>query len=289
MKTAVLLVLRLALLTVLYFILFAVFSALLIPRTTPELTATEQGNALLALLTVSVVNTCALTYIILRSRLWGWKLVLSVFVFFFGTATVMPQIETAVFVTQLPSGMLTRIIWSGFLLAAVFSSIAVVIVGKHRQRESGERTAPLKLSLTRWMLRLMLIGLLYVIIYFTFGYFIAWKSPAVRAYYHGVDPGTFISQLGTVLHDTPWLFLLQFVRGVLWALIAWPVIRMMKGGRWEQGLAIAVCFAVWTSLQLLIPNPLMPYEVRMAHLLETSTSNFLFGLVIVLITTARQQ
>jgi hypothetical protein len=41
-------------------------------------------------------------------------------------------------------------------------------------------------------------------------------------------------------------------------------------------------FAVMTS-QLLLPNPLMPAEVRMAHLLETSTSNFLFGWLVVLI------
>ena len=34
---------------------------------------------------------------------------------------------------------------------------------------------------------------------------------------------------------------------------------------------------------LLLPNPLMPEEVRMAHLLETSTSNFLFGWILVLV------
>jgi hypothetical protein len=38
-----------------------------------------------------------------------------------------------------------------------------------------------------------------------------------------------------------------------------------------------------TSALLLLPNPLMPAEVRMAHLLETATSNFLFGWLVVLI------
>jgi len=33
--------------------------------------------------------------------------------------------------------------------------------------------------------------------------------------------------------------------------------------------------------QLLLPNPLMPQEVRMVHLLETATSNFLFGWFVV--------
>ena len=54
---------------------------------------------------------------------------------------------------------------------------------------------------------------------------------------------------------------------------------MMKGKWWEAGLAVALLFAM-TSAQLLIPNPLMPLAVRMAHLLETATSNFLFGWLI---------
>jgi hypothetical protein len=68
----------------------------------------------------------------------------------------------------------------------------------------------------------------------------------------------------------------------MWTAIAVPVIKMMKGEWWERGFAVALLFAVMTS-QLLLPNPLMPDEVRMAHLLETATSNFLFGWLVVLI------
>ena len=287
MKTIFLLVLRLALLTVLYFILFAVCSALFIPRLTPEATPSDQTNVLLALLTVSVVNTCVLTYLILRSRLSGWKLALTVFIFFFGTAIVMPQIETAVFVTQLPPGMLPRIILSGFFLALLFSFAAVLILGKHKPAQHVEGVN-VRLAPVQWLIRLTLIGLVYVVVYFTFGYFIAWQSAAVREYYHGTDPGNFLVQLKSVFSDTPWLFPLQFLRGVLWAVIALPLVRVLKGRRWEIGLAMALGFAICTSSQLLIPNPLMPYAVRMAHLLETSTSNFLFGWLVVVLLTANK-
>ena len=121
-------------------------------------------------------------------------------------------------------------------------------------------------------------------IYFTFGYFIAWQSAAVRAYYGGHDPGSFFAQIASVLRDQPSLVLLQVGRALLWTAIAVPIIRMMKGKWWEAGLAVALLFAA-TSSQLLLPNPLMPYDVRMAHLLETSTSNFLFGWLVVLILT----
>lgn len=104
----------------------------------------------------------------------------------------------------------------------------------------------------------------------------------MRAYYGGGDPESFISHITSLLRDDPLLFLLQAVRALLWLAIAVPVIRMMKGEWWESGLAVALLFAVMTS-QLLLPNPLMPDEVRMVHLVETATSNFLFGWLVVLI------
>jgi hypothetical protein len=68
---------------------------------------------------------------------------------------------------------------------------------------------------------------------------------------------------------------------MMWALLAAPVIRMTKGRWWEAGLATALLFAVVMNAQLLLPNPYMPEAVRVAHLVETATSNFIFGWVVV--------
>jgi hypothetical protein len=87
------------------------------------------------------------------------------------------------------------------------------------------------------------------------------------------------------VRDTPWLFPLQALRALLWVALAVPVIRMMKGKWWKAGLAVAFLFGVVMNAQLLLPNPLMPKDVRMAHLLETASSNFLFGWLVVLILT----
>jgi fumarate reductase subunit D len=195
----------------------------------------------------------------------------------------MPQIETAYFITRLPPGMLPRLFIAGIIIAAVFAPLAVLILGKAKPvtNETG-KDARLKLPLGSWVTKLALIVVSYLLIYFTFGYFIAWKVEAVRVYYHGDDPGNFFTHMAHVLRTEPLLFVLQAVRALLWAAIAVPVIKMMKGDRWETGLAVALLFAIMTSL-LLLPNPLMPDEVRMTHLLETATSNFLFGWLVVLI------
>jgi hypothetical protein len=138
-----------------------------------------------------------------------------------------------------------------------------------------------------WAWKLGVIAVVYVILYFTFGYFIAWRNPTVREYYGGIDEGGFAGQIGRVLRDTPWLVPFQIVRAMFWVALAVPVIRMLKGQRTETALAIGLLFAVVMNAQLLLPNPYMPEPVRMAHLVETASSNFLFGVFIGWLLTKR--
>ncbi len=267
--------------SILYFVCFVVVSGALLSNTT-EQTPAEAGGTLSALIVVSLINGALWTYIIRRSHWTGWKLILTVLLVFFGVNTVMPQIESAYFITRLPPGMLPRLFLAGLIIAAVFAPLAVLILGKAKaETNETSRDSRLKMPLMSWLAKLSIIVVAYLVIYFTFGYFIAWKNEAVRAYYNGSDPGNFITHIANLLRTEPLLFLLQAVRALLWAAIAVPVIQMMKGDWLEAGLAVARLFAVMTSL-LLLPNPLMPDEVRMAHLLETATSNFLFGWLVVL-------
>ena len=269
--------------TVLYFVCFVVVSGALLSTTAEQPTPSDASATLSALLAVSFINAAVWTYIIRRSSWTGWKLILTVLLLFYGVNTFMPQIETAYFIQRLPPGMLPRLFLAGVIIAAVFAPLAVLILGKAKARANeASRDSWLKLPLTAWLVKLSLIVVAYLLIYFTFGYFIAWKNDAVRAYYNGEDPGNIITHLANVLRDEPVLFVLQAVRALLWAALAVPVIKMIKGEWWESGLAVALLFAVMPSL-LLLPNPLMPDEVRMAHLLETTTSNFLFGWLVVLI------
>ena len=279
MKTFIVTAIRLVAVTILYFVCFAVVSGALLSNASEQ-----QGDpkaTLLALFVVSLINAAVWTYVIFRSHWTGWKLILAVFFIFFGVSTLMPQIESAYFITRLPPGLLPRLFLAGVIIAAVFAPLAVLILGKAKSQATGS-TERLKMPMRIWIAKSSLIVIAYVILYFTFGYFIAWRNAAVRDYYGGSDPGSFMVHLANLLRDEPLLFVLQAARALLWTAIAVPVIKMMKGEWWESGLAVALLFAVMTS-QLLLPNPLMPEEVRMVHLMETATSNFLFGWLVVLI------
>jgi hypothetical protein len=282
-KTFLVTAIRFVAVTILYFVCFAVVSGALLSTAAGPPSPADAGAALAALFAVSLINAAVWPYVILRSRWTGWKLIVTVLFVFFGVGTLMPQIETAYFITRLPSGMLPRLFLAGIIMAIVFAPLAVLILGKARSQAneiSGD--SRLKTSTSEWIVKLSLIIVAYLFLYFTFGYFIAWKNPAVREFYGGNDREGFLSHIASLLRDEPALFLLQAVRALMWTAIAVPVIKMMRGARWESGLAVALLFAVMTS-QLLLPNPLMPAEVRMAHLVETATSNFLFGWLVVLI------
>lgn len=271
------LVARVIALTILLFACYAVAGTLV--RLPPPAQPTEAASPSAAtLLAVCFLNAAVMTYVILRSRWAGWRLVATVFLVFYGVTTFMGQIESAVFITRLPPGALPRLFLMGALVAAPFSALAVLILGKRRPSTSDAgANARLRMPASEWAWKLAVIAIVYVILYFTFGYFVAWRHPEVRAYYNGVDAGGFFPHMAMVVRDTPWLIPIQIVRAILWTAIALPVIRMMKGGRLETALAIGVLFSVVMNAQLLLPNPYMPEAVRMAHLAETASSNFLFG------------
>lgn len=287
MKVQIVTAIRFLAVAILYFGCFVVVSGALLSPALEEPAPAEANATLLALFVVSLINAAVWTYVILRSRWRGWKLVISLFVVFYGVNTLMPQIETAYFVTRLPPGMLPRLFVAGIIMAAVFVPLAVLILGKARsQANEASVSSKLEMPVRGWLAKLTIIVIAYLLIYFTFGYFIAWRDEAVRAYYGGSDLVSFTAHIASLMRNEPLLFLLQVARALLWAALAVPVIKMMKGEWWESGLAVALLFAAVNS-QLLLPNPLMPPEVRMAHLLETATSNFLFGWLVVLILRGR--
>ena len=280
MKRALVLAARLLLSTVVLFICFAVAGTIVKLPGSGE-PAAEAGDAAARLLAVCFLTVAVLTYTILRSRWAGWKLAVTVFLVYYGVATLMGQIESAVFITRLPAGALPRLFFMGALVAAPFAALAVLILGKRKASPADTgSTTRLDMPAHEWTWKLSVIAVVYVVLYFTFGYFIAWRHPEVRAYYNGVDMGSFPAHMAMVARDTPWLIPFQAMRAMLWTALALSVVHMMKAGRLETALAVGLLFSVVMNAQLLLPNPYMPDAVRMAHLIETTSSNFLFGALV---------
>jgi hypothetical protein len=276
---------RIVLAALAYLITFVVAYGVVMRGTPPDPTAAQSPlPPAMALPLVALLNTSVMAWLILRSRLAGRSLALVMTVAFFGVQTFMAQVESWIFqfspgfAAHLPAAMIPRILLAGLLHACLWVPLAVWILGRWSPvLFSASGTPPPLLARPG---RLAAASAIYVVLYFVFGYYVAWRSPAIREYYQGSDPGTLWLQLRSVLEETPWLPLAQLLRGAVWTLLGLMVLRWMRGSRAEKALAVGALFAVVMNTGLLLPNPYMPYAVRMVHLVETASSNFLFGVIV---------
>lgn len=237
-------------------------------------------QAFVSVFVYSLAIATLFAYILIRSRWFGLKLAIAIVIVVFGLMTFVTQLESLLFLRSHISGnILFKIFFSGFIMAGLFAPLAVIIMGKLKPEIEFTRNPHLIMSIPEWIWKLVAIGVSYVLVYTVFGYFVAWKSPAVQEYYGGFDSGNFFTHIANRWHATPHMFFFQFGRGLLWMLFALPVIRMHKGMKWEISLTIALLLAIW-SLQLFMLNPFMPPEVARVHLVEIFSSNFIFGWVV---------
>jgi hypothetical protein len=273
---------RVALLTILLLVCFIAASLLagLDQRPPGSPPPPNQGPVLPPLLLFCFLLACLFSYFVLRSRWTGWKLIAAVFVALYGVGFVLLQIESLVFLpAQVPRDLVPKVLLMGAILGALFAPTSVAVLGRLRGAANAAANRRLVMPAGEWAWKLGAIAVAYLVLYFGFGYYVAWKNPALGAYYHGTDPGTFALQIRSLWVTMPWLFPLQVFRALLWVAFSLMLIRTLKGGRVETALAIGALFAVW-SIGLLLPNPYMPEAVARTHLVETLWSNLIFGTIV---------
>ncbi len=285
MKRALSYLLRLISLCIIFIVLFVVASSLTTPPAMTAMFTPEQASVSSALLPlVGAIFTLVLSYLALRSRWHGWGLAGALAVIFYGIYTFLSQIETLAFpriADAFPAGAVRGFFLSGLIMAVGFCPLAVLILRKARRDPAEDRVnTRLQMPAEEWIWKLLVAAVLYVAVYFTFGYYVAWRTPGLPEFYGGTDPGSFTGQLGNVLRDTPLLFPFQLLRGLIWTGLGCLIVRMHKGAAWETILATGATFSILMGAGLLFPNPVMPPFVARAHAIELLSSNFLYGMAL---------
>jgi hypothetical protein len=126
---------------------------------------------------------------------------------------------------------------------------------------------------------MVLSAIIYPVIYETFGYYVAWQNEHLRLFYSkSPELQPFFSQLPGFFSEGIYFF--QVLRGILWVAITMPVVLLLRQKMFFQYALVGMVSAL-PAIMLFIPNPFMPADIAMSHFVETSTSNFLWGLVIV--------
>jgi hypothetical protein len=243
-----------------------VAGGLLLFQGAPPIPADGPLDAGQAMLVVNAGVALILAWLAERMRLRGLSLGITIGVALFGIETVMSLIEAVVFNNDLKMSMDS--VWKGALsnlLRDVLVGAAIAFMWRGQSVEA----APV---LRGFAWKFPVIAVLYVVCYFVAGAFIAWQSAEVRAFY---------ANIGDI--SLPYLLTVQFVRGLMWAGIVLLLVHALRGSLWEKALLSGLAVSVLMDLQLLYPNPVMPWPVRSVHMVEVGVSNFVFGVLAVAI------
>ena len=136
------------------------------------------------------------------------------------------------------------------------------------------------MPLKQWGWKLSILSLVYLLLYFGAGYFIAWQNPELQAFYSGSNPTNFFMALINNWQNDSFLYPFQIGRSLLWVLFALPVMRMTHGNAWIKAFVVAMLLGIPMNIGHIMANPLIPAaSVRFSHMIETSTSTFVFGLI----------
>jgi len=240
-------------------------------------------NETTGMLILAMVNTLLIISLIVTSKWRGWKLALFLAIAYFGSFTFITQIETWYFLTGITvsSELISALFLMGLTVPLLFIPIAILISGYWKDEGAVSDLKLLDMPVKQFIIRLTAISILYVIIYWIAGYYIAWQNPELRSFYGSQgEIMPFWDHTIQTLSDTPDLLILQLFRGTLFALFVYPVIRGSSVSPWLTSLITGSLLAI-PSLGHILANPLIPSaEVRFTHMIETIPSTFLFGMII---------
>ena len=178
-------ILHYAALLILFYVLF-VIGTLAVSGLIPDIKSEPglvPGN--IGLLLIGISNTLLVIGLILSSRWNGWKLALGLAFAYYGAVTFLTQIESWYFLSDITVNgkLLSRLFIMGLPVAFVYVPLAVWLLGKGRTRALSEPSTALAIPVRQWVWKLIVIAVVYLVLYWGAGYFIAWQNPELRAFY----------------------------------------------------------------------------------------------------------
>ncbi len=182
--------------------------------------------------------------------------------------------EALFFLGDMPRALVAQLMIMQGLNIFVVAAFTPFFMGKSQPAQA--ITKPV-IPITRESVKVFAcLSVLYLMFYWVFGYYVAWQDAGLRAFYGVSEIVPFFEHTwNTAMHQVE-LPLFQLLRGLMWGAVAYLIVRM-TGGKVAAPLLTGVAFAALMGTGLFLPNPYMPDEVRMVHMVEVFSSNFLYG------------
>jgi hypothetical protein len=271
------------LLVVVFLGLFSWGAQVFLPIELIDRLATHPSNPAQAgggMLVMAALDVTFMLGVVVSSRLHGARLWLLTSALYWCVKTFTGQLEAWYFMPNISASMVPALMAMTLPVALVVPLLTVVFFERWRgpveklpwqvpAMSAGEQVG-------KWVL---LSALVYPALFFLAGYYIAFSSEDVRAFYGGVYENSFLQHMRALLQSDPLLLLFEMLRGVLWVGVGVAVLWTTRG-RLVGGLLVLLLFTLVQNDVHLIPNPLMPPVVQRFHFIETVSSNAVFAVLI---------
>jgi hypothetical protein len=240
---------------------------------------------------VSVLLVCLINSFLWSIFFWSTRAFVglpkgvAILLYLFGTQFFLMQMETFFFSSSLgiSPGQVLSILVAGFVMVAATGAFGLWLTRKLAPTPIQIRFKP-EVRGWRGMVAPMLVMSVFVypFLYETFGYYIAWQNEHLRFFYsHSTELKSFFAQWPGFFAEGIYFF--QVLRGLIWVAISIPVVLLLGQNKFFPYLMMGLLSAL-PAVQLFIPNPYMPSDIAMTHFVETFSSNFIWGLLIVYVT-----
>jgi hypothetical protein len=205
-----------------------------------------------------LLNLAVLWIVARASSASGWPLILMLFAVGFVVGSANSLIEAVAFGVLSPPQVAGAAVPAAIVFA-ILSPIAALLAGRWRDADR-----PPQPPIAFTPLTLVAVVVAYELLYWTAGTLVL---PYIADFYatRAVPPRYLIA-------------LLQVPRSLIFVAAAYPLLRSGLRG---APLVLALVYSIIGGVAPLLPdNPYMPPDIRFYHAIETTTSNFLFGLVV---------
>ncbi len=213
-----------------------------------------------------LLNLAVLWIVARASSATGWRLVLMLFVLGFVVGSANNLIEALFFGVLRPREIGAAAVPAAIVFA-ILAPAAVVLAGRWR---NGDRSPSSDGGFKP--ATLLVVVAAYELLYWTAGTLV---YPYIADFYatRTIPPAYIVAAV-------------QVVRSLIFVGAVYP---LLKSGLRGAPVVLALVFGVIGGVAPLLPdNPYMPPDIRFYHAIETSTSNFIFGLVVGLLFNRRR-
>jgi len=216
-------------------------------------------------LPIKAAFICLTMYFVIKNTCFsGKKLFLNLILVMFFVASFTQHIDTLFIGSAFPAMTRWDIIMN--ILSGLFPLLATAPLLVHFFQNKNGIIEKLELNIKSLIIKLGIIGIIYLFIYMLFGLFFIMRIEEIRLFYSTIE----ISPIKLV----PF----QILRGILFCVFILPLKNMIKT---KKIFIISICLVyLCTAVDLILPNALLPTKIRIAHLIEMTTSMTLFGIIV---------